>query len=568
MTVIDKFKQKEKKKKVKIPRFMGVFSNFKFHKEDLISAISLSFVAVPQALAYAALAGVPIHYGLYAASIPTFLAALLGTSKVLFTGPAAAISILTAGLISQYGLSDPALILAYTSTLALLVGLIQILLGITKMGTIINFIAKPVIMGFTTAAAIVIAFSQIPYLFGLSVEKHSHFYQDVFEIVTKFQSISLETSIFGIVGIIIIVLTTKRFPVFPATLLVVLVSIVLSWLIGYEGKIIGDLPKGVPSLNFKDLFNLPLISMIPSATIIAIVGFVEGITVIKSLSQKTRDHVDPNHELIAQGTANISSGLLGAFPVAGSLSKTALSHTLGTKTKMAAMIVGIITLIVAIGFADIFYYLPYATLAAIIISAVFGIVHVDKFKKLIKSRPREGAVAIITVITSLYFAPHLDYGIIVGIIASVIAYLHRNAHPNIQIFFCHDKDYLHSHGFQIRTYPTNKKVMGVTVDASLTFANATYVYDKIMKSLKIKKKPKYVLILCSKINNIDASAEEILIDLYSDLKDMGITLLLSGLQEHVIREMKVTKVYDFIGGENIYPRTSIALKAIYATETK
>ena len=118
------------------------------------------------------------------------------------------------------------------------------------------------------------------------------------------------------------------------------------------------------------------------------------------------------------------------------------------------------------------------------------------------------------------------------------------------------------------TYPTNKKVMGVTVDASLTFANATYVYSKIMKSLKINKKPKYVLILCSKINNIDASAEEVLIDLYSDLKDMGITLLLSGLQEHVIREMKITKVYDFIGGENIYPRTSIALKAIYATETK
>lgn len=568
MTIIDKFKTKQIKEKVKKHRYAVVFPNIKFFKEDIVSAISLSFVAVPQALAYAALAGVPIHYGLYAASIPTFLAALLGRSRVLFTGPAAAISILTAGLLSQYELSDPVLLLAYTSTLALLVGLIQILLGITRMGTIINFIAKPVILGFTTAAALVIAFSQIPSLFGLTIEKHDHFYQQVFEIVNSFSTLSLETSIFGIMGLLIIVIIKKRSPLFPATLLVVLLSIILSWTFAYEGKIIGELPKGVPVINIKAIFNLPLLSLIPSATIIAIVGFVEGITVIKSLSQKTRDRVDPNHELIAQGTANISSGLLGAFPIAGSLSKTALSHTLGTKTKMAAMIVGIITLIVAIGFADIFYYLPYATLAAIIISAVFGIIHVDKFKKLIKSRPREGAVAIITVITSLYFAPHLDYGIIVGIIASIIAYLHRNAHPNIQIFFCHDKDYLHSHGFQIRTYPTNKKVMGVTVDASLTFANATYVYSKIMKSLKINKKPKYVLILCSKINNIDASAEEVLIDLYSDLKDMGITLLLSGLQEHVIREMKITKVYDFIGGENIYPRTSIALKAIYATETK
>ena len=545
-----------------------VFSNLHFYKEDFVSALSLSFVAVPQALAYAALAGVPIHYGLYAASIPTFLAAFLGRSKVLFTGPAAAISILTAGLISQYELSDPVLVLAYTSTLALLVGLIQILIGITRMGTIINFIAKPVILGFTSAAAVVIAFSQIPSLFGLTLQKHDHFYQQVIEILNKFSSLSLETSIFGIMGLLIIVIMKKRSPIFPATLLVVLFSIILSWTFGYEGKIIGDLPKGVPAINFAEMFNLPFHSMIPNAIIIAVVGFVEGITVIKSLSQKTRDRVDPNQELIAQGTANISSGLLGAFPVAGSLSKTALSYTLGTRTKMAAMIVGIITLIVAIGFSDIFYYLPYATLAAIIISAVFGIIHVDKFKKLIKSRPREGAVAIITVFTSLYFAPHLDYGIIVGIIASIIAYIDRNAHPNIQIFFCHDKDYLHSHGFQIRTYPTNKKVMGVTVDASLTFANATYVYDKIMKSLKIDNKPKYVLILCSKINNIDASAEEVLIDLYSDLKDMGITLLLSGLQEHVIREMKVTKVYDFIGGENIYPRTSIALKAIYATETK
>lgn len=542
---------------------LSFLKNFHLSKEDIVAGISVSFVAIPQSLAYAALAGVPVYYGLYALSIPTIIAALLGTSKILSTGPVAPISLLTAALLQQFSLENPSSIVTYAAALAILVGLIQIILGLSKLGTIINYIARPVIVGFTTASAFVIGFSQVPQLFGLIIGKHDHFISSVLDMILHINQLSIETTIFGISALIYIILMKKYVPLFPSALIVVAGSTLLSKFLNYNGLIVGNIPQGLPSINIGALTDAPISLMLPSALIISVVGFMGSVTVIKSLAHKTQDRIDPNKELIAQGGANLSAGMIGSFPVAGSVSRTALNYSMGAKSKVASIIVGVIAIIVILGFSQILYYLPFAILAAIIIAAISDLIKINEIIELVKIRPHDGIVTIITLVSTLLFSPHLDHGILIGIIASIGMHLHQSARPHIEIFFCHDKDYIHSHRYQIHTYPTNKRVMGVAVDSSLTFTNATYVYSKIMEALRKHRKPKYILLLCNSISYIDSSAEEVLLDLHSDLDNIGIGLLFAGLHSRVINQLQATEVYDFIGGENIYPRANLALRAIY-----
>jgi SulP family sulfate permease len=201
--------------------------------------------------------------------------------------------------------------------------------------------------------------------------------------------------------------------------------------------------------------------------------------------------------------------------------------------------------------------------------AVFELIDFKEIFRLLKSQPRDGAVAAITLGSTLLFAPHLDIGILIGIGASVLAHMHRSATPHMEIFFCHDVDYLHSHNYQLKTYPSNEKVLGVSIHSSLSFANASLIYEKIMNELSSqKKKPKYILLIASSIGEIDSSAEKILLDLHADLKEEKIQLLFAGIRSHVEESLRKTEFYEFVGGANIYPEINLALKAINDRETK
>ncbi|MGD9129232.1 MAG: SulP family inorganic anion transporter [Candidatus Woesebacteria bacterium] len=536
-------------------------------KADLTAGVSVAIVAIPQALAYANLAGLPPHLGLYAASIPTIIAALFSSSKVLSTGPTAITSLLTAASLTVLATANGSELLLLASSLTILVGLIQMALGAAKLGSFVNYIAHPVIAGFTTAAALIIALSQIPKLIGVEIARHPHFYETLIDIIKHLNQAKIFTLVLSTAALIFLITFKKLKPRFPGVLVVVVSGILISYLAGYQGSIVGEIPQNLPSLSLPDLFGLPLRSLFTTALIIAIVGYVEGVSIAKSLAKKTRDKIKPNQEVLAQGLANLSSGMLGSFPVAGSVSRTALTYSSGAQSKLASVMLGLISLVAIITLTPFLYYLPTAILAAIITHAVLGLIRFDEIIKLIKRRPRDGAVAAVTAVSAFIFAPHLDHGILIGILASILVHLHRSAKPRLEVFFCDDKDYLHSHHYYLRTYPSNKKIMGVSMESSLNFTNASYLQENILQEVKKHRpKPKYVMLICGGINYIDFSAEEILHHLHDELAEQKIELIFADLKKNVIDKMKRTELYEFIGGENIYPRTNLALKAIYKQE--
>lgn len=538
----------------------------KFWRKDFAAALSVSFIAIPQALAYAAMAGLPPYIGLYATSVPTFIAALLGTSRVLSTGPVAIISLLTAASIAQYG-SDPSQLIVAAVMLSVMVGLIQIVLGLAKVGSFINFIAHPVLSGFTTAAAFIIWFSQVPKLLGVSVSDQPHFYQVFLETLEKLPSLHPASAFIGISSILLLFLLKKFAPKVPAALIVVIIGTYISMVMHYGGPIVGDVPRGFALFDFRTISGINPTSLFTNALIIAIVGFVSGISIIKQLAVQTRDKVNPNKELLAQGFANISSGLVGAYPIAGSVSRTALNLSAGAQTRLASIFLGLISVLVMIFFTPYLYHLTYASLAAIIMVAVFDLIDIKEIYRLLRTQMRDGLVALVTLVATLFFAPHLDIGIMVGIVASVLAHLHRSANPHLEIFFCHDVDYLHSHHYHLKTYPSNEKVLGVSIHSSLSFANASLIYERIMGEVeKYVRKPKYVMLIANSIGGIDASAEKVLLDMHADLKEKKIQLLFAGLKPHVEDSLKKTNFYDFLGGSNIYPEINLALKAIHHRE--
>lgn len=541
---------------------IGDHEQMKTWKKDFTAALSVSFIAIPQSLAYATMAGLPAYIGLYATSVPTFFAALFGTSRVLSTGPVAIISLLTAASLRQFAHNPTQLIIA-SVTLTLLVGGIQIALGLLRMGTFINFIAYPVLSGFTTAAAFIIWFSQVPKLLGVPVSDQPHFYQVFLETIEKLPSLHVSTMVIGLGSIAFYMLIKKFAPRLPAALFVVIGGTIVSMLMHYSGPVVGSVPQGFAFFDLKSIIGFNPTSLLTNAFIIAIVGFVSGISIIKQLAIQTRDRVDPNRELIAQGVANMSSGLVGAYPVAGSVSRTALNISAGAETRLSSMMLGIISLLVMIFFTPFLFHLTYASLAAIIMVAVVELIDIKTIVKLLETQLRDGLVAIVTLGSILMFAPHLDIGILIGIVASVIAHLHRSATPHLEIFFCHDVDYLHSHHYYLKTYPSNQKVLGVSIDSSLSFANASLIHAKIIEEIeRYKQKPKYVLLIANSIGGIDASAEKVLLSLHSDLRERKIKLLFAGLKPHVENSLKKTEFYDFIGGANIYPEINLALKAI------
>lgn len=537
------------------------------HKSDMIAALSVACVAIPQSVAYSVLAGLPPQLGLYAASVPTILAAIFSTSRLLSTGPVAAISLLTAAALSEMTSGGGTNIIIAVVLLSLFVGAIQFFFGYFKLGSVINFVAHPVMVGFTSAAAIIICVAQVPKLLGIPVASNTGFFVTIVNIIKNSDAMSITTSIVGVFSLALLLLLKKFFPKIPGALVVIIISTLGGVLFGYSGEIVGPLPQGFLKLDITGFQSLRFSSILYHSSVIALVGFVTAISVIKSFATTTRDKINPNKELIAQGFANLSSGLVGSFPISGSLSRTALNIAFGAQSRYSSIFLGVIGICSILFFGKFLYHLAYATLAAIIIVAVFDMINLKGLLEIYKVRRRDGIVAAATLLSTLVFSPQITVGIVIGIASSIAAHLHRSSHPHLEVFFCNDKDYLHSHHYHLHTYPSNKKVLGVAVRSSLNFTNAAYIKERILLEVGSREeKPAYIMLITNAINHIDLSAEEVLYELHQELKEKKIQLLLAGVIPEVEESLEKTKLYRFIGGKNIYPEIDIALHAISERE--
>jgi len=649
-----------------------------------------ALVLVPKAMAYAQLSGLPVYFGLYAAFVPAIVGALWGSSRQLLTGPVAVISLMTASALAPLALTGTDQYIALALLLALLVGAIQIGMGIFKLGVIVNFISHPVIIGFINAAAIIIALSQFNKLLGIPLGRSDSFLYDIWIMLSQIGDTHLPTLAMGLVALTIMLVMKKLTPEHIArtsVLVAVVVTILISWAAGYEhnlsasihqvrdentrallqnlsrveqqivelnaqvtnksiqlrnlhkteqqhsrsalaleydinllkmevanrqqegqkhlrdirrltleyapggngdpgelylsdqiptglesdgyryqvkrvsgeslklvggGEVVGKIPSGLPSLSIPRLGWDSIVQLISAAFVIALVAFMESISMAKAMVTRTKQRVDANQELIGQGLANVTGSFFQSYPVTGSFSGSAINLQAGAKTGLASVFNGLFVGVTLLVLTTYLYHLPQAVLSVIIILAVTSLLHVNSIKRAWQANRQDGIVAVTSFVLTLLFAPHLDKGVLAGALLALILYLYRTMQPRVAILARHPDGTLRdADSFRLQTCD---EIAMIRFDGELYFANTAYFEDKIMERVTTKTGLRYVIVVGDGINHVDASSEEMLANLAERLHEANIGLLFAGLKKQVTDVLMRTGLYHQLG-ENRFFRT-------------
>jgi SulP family sulfate permease len=533
-------------------------------KADLIAGITVALVLVPQSMAYAQLAGLPPYFGLYASFLPPMVAAIFGSSRQLATGPVAVVSLLTAASLEPLATMGSEGFLAYAILLAIMIGGFQLFLGLFRLGVLVDFLSHPVVVGFTNAGAIIIGTSQLSKLFGVSVEKQPHHYETVYNVIIEaFNNTHLLTLAFAVVSIGVIWGIKKYYPRIPGVLIAVVICTLISWAIGFEergGAIVGAIPAGLPGVTIP-AFDWDVIrQLISSAVVISLIGFMEAISIAKAMAARTRQRIDANQELVGQGLSNIVSGLFGGYAVSGSFSRSAVNIDAGAVTGLSSIVTGIVVGITLLFLTPLLYHLPQATLAAVIIMAVINLIKIEPIKHAWKAEKHDGIVAVVTFVLTLVMAPHLENGILIGVVLSMALFIYRTMRPRIAVL-----SRFHDGTFRdVTVHPELdrcKKIIMFRFDMSLYYANAGYFETRVLEMVADNPDAEYLILDAAGINTLDATGEEVLLHLSERLQKIGVTIIVAHMKKQFMDAMRRTGTLEKMGGDNLrfFSRITFAL---------
>ncbi len=663
---------------------------------DLIAGITGALVLVPKAMAYAQLSGLPVYYGLYVALVPALLGALWGSSRQLSTGPVAIVSLMTAAAITPLAVPFTEEFIGLALVLALMVGMTQLTLGVLKLGTVVNFVSHPVILGFMNAAAVIIALSQLDMLLGIPKGRSDSFLYDIWEMLAYLPETDLPTLAMSAFSLALM-LGLKRIPGLSkvSVLIAVAVAILVSAAVDFEhktkadpehiadaaareavkayaaadarfadlsaeiatlsknlrratrandgraaadlthqvelrkldlaalfeenksrlrslrklrfargkaeeeaaadlypqgkvppgvetdgrnwrikkiekgeisliggGDVVGKIPSGLPAFRVPPLSLDALLHLLSAAVIIALVAFMESISMAKAIAAKTKQRLNPNQELLGQGIANIGGSFFQAYPACGSFTGSAVNLQAGAKTGFAMVFNGLFVAITLVFLTEYLYHLPKATLAVIILLAVTSLITPKALKHTWQADKLDGLVAVTTFVVTLLAAPHLDQGILIGAGLAIILFLYRTMKPRVAELGRYPDGTLRD----IRIHPdlpTNPHIIAMRFDGQLYFANVGYFEDKVLELVANKPSAKYLLVVGDGINRIDASGEEVVHHLVERLRESDVRIVFSGLKKQVLDVMRSTGLFDLIGDGNIFANEDQAIAAIY-----
>ncbi len=523
-------------------------------KQDFTAGLTVALILIPQSLAYAQLAGLPVTFGLYAALIAPFIAALFGSSKQLSTGPVAILSVMTAAALTPLAVQGTPEYIALAVVLAFCLGLFQIALGLLRLGGLVSLLSHPVVYGFTNAAAVIIATTQLSKFFGVTVGTSEYQYQTVLTVLrAAVTDLEIHTLIMGLCVLGSMIWLKKTQKKLPVILISVVVYTFVSYLTGYNGSIIGTIPTGLPSLSWPQITIGTMATLAASVVTMSLIGFTESISVAQAIAVKTKSKIQPNRELIGQGIANVVGSFFQSYPVAGSFSRTAVNYQAGAQTEFSSLFTSFVVLIVLLFFTPYLYYLPQVVLAAIIVYSVASLLDFRKIRHIWNTNKYDAIAAILTFAATLYTAPHLENGILLGVLFSLGHYVYRNAHPKV-VFMSKYRDgsFHDSERFQLERC---KNIAIVRLDAPLFFANSAYFEEEIIDYLAKNKYVRFILIVGSGINEVDSSGEEMLITMYETLKSAHKDLYFSDLREHVHDVFVSTGLVKKIGEDHFFKHT-------------
>ncbi|MEN8690896.1 MAG: SulP family inorganic anion transporter [Desulfobacterales bacterium] len=686
----------------KVFPFMTWFRNYDMTslRFDALSGLTVALVLIPQSMAYAQLAGLPAYYGLYASFLPPMIAALFGSSRQLATGPVAVVSLMTSASLAPLATGGSPGYIAYAILLALMVGIFQLVLGVLRLGLVVNFLSHPVVNGFTNAAALIIASSQLSKMFGVYVDTAPHHYETIVQVIKAAVHYTYwPTLLMGIFAFAVMYGLKWLSPRIPNVLVAVVITTVISWATGFQhdqtvtieaiespaarnliesfneaassipslseerthlsealntakqnhnqigvldaehdvnvvnlniarkkaeahesrqqlrylllaaapqadgslkfypkdktpagmetdgrtwrikvgnepldtqnllmmggGAVVGKIPQGLPALNVPPINLGIMLHLLPFAAIISLLGFMEAISIAKAMAGKTGQRLDPNQELIGQGLANICGSIGKSYPTSGSFSRSAVNLQAGAVTGLSSVFTSLAVVIVLLFFTPLLYHLPQAVLAAVIMMAVIGLVNVTGFIHAWEAKWYDGAISIISFVSTLAFAPHLDKGIMIGVVLSLMVFLYKSMRPSVVSLARAEDEALRcvtTHGLRECEY-----VAMVRFDGPLFFANASYLEDKIMEIMRIKRNLKHIIIVANGINDIDASGEETLSLLVDRVRSAGVDISMSGVNESVMEVFRRTHFPAKLGEDHIFPTMEKAITTVHQT---
>lgn len=492
-------------------RWAGELRDQRVLVTDLIAGITVALVLVPQSMAYAQLAGLPPLNGLYASFLPVIVGALFGSSRQLATGPVAVVSLLTASALGPLVGGDPQAYLTYAVALALMVGLFQLTLGLLRLGVLVDFISHPVVIGFTNAAAIIIATSQLGTLLGVSVDRAPYQYETVWKTLMAIPQTHIPTLLTGLLAMGVMVAARRIDRRLPGVLIAVVVTTLLSWAAGFEhmgGKIVGHIPAGLPELHLPRFDSQMLVSLAGPTMAIALIGFMEAISIAKAMAARTRQRLDANQELVGQGLSNITAGLSHGYAVSGSISRSAVNFSCGAVTGFSSIVTWLVVTATLLWFTPLFYHLPQATLAAVIIMAVINLIAVEPLRHAWKVQRHDGVVALVTFVLTLIWAPHLDGAIIAGVLLGLGLHIFRTMRPRIvALGRTAGGAFLDAEEHDLKTCPY---ISVLRMEGPLFFANSGYFENMLLERVATKPRLKFVVVDCEAISDIDATGEQML----------------------------------------------------------
>lgn len=498
---------------------------------DLMAGLIVAVMLVPQGMAYALLAGLPPVIGLYASTIPLLIYAFLGSSRQLAVGPVAIVSLLTLSGVSLVAEPGSAEFIGLAALLALMVGLIQFALGLMRAGFITNFLSHAVISGFTSAAAIIIGLSQLKHLLGIKLDRTHNVFETLWEAARHSGESNLITLSLGLLSIATLLVFKRYAKRFPAPLLVVVLSALAVYLFGLNDRgvsIVGDVPQGLATFALPKFSFESLSALFPIALTISFVSFMESIAVAKSIASKEKYKINANSELIGLGLANVVGSLFRAYPVTGGFSRTAVNYQAGAKTPLASIITALLVIITLLFLTPLFYYLPNAVLAAIVMVAVFGLIDFKEPVHLFKLKAIDGWTLIITFTATLILG--VETGILIGAGFSLVVFVWRSAYPHTaELGYLATEDVFRN----INRYPeaqTFENIVIHRVDAALYFANMAYLETRLNHTVADQPSLKHIILDFSAVNDIDAVALDSLEEHMLELAKQNITVHIAGMK--------------------------------------
>lgn len=529
----------------------------KYQKDDFFGDISagltVGIMLIPQGMAYAMLAGLPPIYGLYTSTIPLILYAIFGTSRQLAVGPTAVMSLLVASEIGLMAQGGTVQYIEMAILLALIVGFVQLFMGLFRLGFLINFLSHPVISGFTSAAAIIIGFSQLKHLLGIHIPR-GKIYETAHNIFVHFDEVNFYTLAIGIISIFVILGLKKINKKLPSPLVVIVLSTLAVYFLGLDQvgvTIVKEVPPGLPSLTLPIITWETVMELLPIAITISLIGFTESIAVAKAVQGDHKEYdIIPNQELIALGIANIGGSLFQSFPTTGGFSRTAVNEQAGARTGLAGIISAGVVLFTLLFLTEYFYYLPTAILAAIIMVAVYRLIDFKEAINLWKTDKQDFAMFIITATATILIG--IEEGIIVGFLASMMFVIYQISYPTVVELGKEPQTQEYRNTDRFDTLTVYDEILIVRLDAKLFFANLSHFQTKLREFESRKTNLEVVLIDATAINGIDSSTLHFLHDLIHEYEKRKIRLCFSGVKGKVRDLFQKADLVQVIGKENFF----------------